>query len=242
MSASTQTIDPGLNIAATFPAMGFPSVPAALPAQRHILDSLEQKAITLHAARDEEIVAQDDPALYCYRIMSGCVRTVQLMEDGRRQVGEFLFAGDLFGWEALDTHDFSAEAVGSVTLRRYARRDLEILADQNREAARWLRELTAKRLRSGRDHLVLLGRKTASERIASFLLEMAKRTNLNDATLMALPMNRADMGDYLGLTIETVCRQLTQLRQEGTIVVKNGMIAIRDRRALGANDRRRMMH
>ena len=97
------------------------------------------------------------------------------MEDGRRHVGEFLFAGDLFGLDTLDRHDFGAEAVTPVTLRRYARRDLEQLADQDRGVARRLRELSSNRLRSGREHMVLLGRKTASERIASFLLEIAER-------------------------------------------------------------------
>ena len=151
------------------------------------------------------------------------------MEDGRRQVGEFLFAGDLFGWEALDNHDFGAEAVTPVTLRRYARRDLERLADQDRDVARKLRELSSSRLRSGREHMVLLGRKTASERIASFLLEMAARSNADARSTIELPMSRSDMGDYLGLTIETVCRRLTRLRLDGTIAINGTKIAIRNR-------------
>ncbi len=209
---------------------------ADLPTRRvtaHVPGSLESPAITVRAERDEEIVAQGEAAGYCYLVVSGCVRTVKLMEDGRRQVGEFLFSGDLFGWEALDEHDFGAEAVTPVTFRRYPSRNLDALADRDRDFARRLRELTAGQLRAGRERMVLLGRKTASERIASFLLEMAERMNPDGRALIELPMGRADMADYLGLTIETVCRGLTQLRQHGTIAVERAKVVIRDRRALG---------
>ncbi len=240
MLATSQTIDRRSNIAPNLASVVF--LPAQGTSTGDVLEGLDSKATTITVARDEEIVAQDDPATYCYLILSGCVRTVQLMEDGRRQVAEFLFAGDLFGCEALETHEFGAEAVSPVTLRRYARRDLELLADQDREVGRRLRELTARRLRAGRDHMVLLGRKTASERIASFLLKMAEHSSPDGQSLITLPMNRTDMGDYLGLTIETVCRRLTQLRQDGTITTRGGMIAILDRRALGAADRGRVVH
>jgi CRP-like cAMP-binding protein len=207
-----------------------------------MLEALEARAVTVRAGRDEEIVAQEDVATYCYMVVSGCVRTVRLMEDGRRQVGEFLFAADLFGWEALDSHDFGAEAVTPVTLRRYARRDVERLADHDSDVARRLRELSSNRLRAGREHMVLLGRKTASERIASFLLEMQARTASDARAMIELPMSRTDMGDYLGLTIETVCRRLTRLRLDGTIAIKGTKIAICDRRALGAAGCERVMH
>jgi CRP-like cAMP-binding protein len=199
-----------------------------------VLERLEPTAITVRAERDEEIVAQGEPTGYCYLVVSGCVRTVQLMEDGRRLVGEFLFPGDLFGWDAVGEHDFAAEAVTPVTLRRYATRSLDALADADRNVARRLRSLTASRLRAGRDRVVLLGRKTAAERIASFLLEMVGRMNTDGQALIELPMSRADMADYLGLTIETVCRCLTRLRRNGTIAIERASIAICDGRALGA--------
>ena len=257
MLATTQGIDARSGIAMSYPATGLmprPVPPASMPSALHtsvkvmpsanasFLAALEQRASTTRAERDEEIVAQEEAAIYCYRVVSGCVRTVRLMEDGRRHVGEFLFAGDLFGWDALDRHDFGAEAVTSVTLRRYARRDLEQLADQDRGVARRLRELSSNRLRSGREHMLLLSRKTASERIASFLLEMAERTSPDPAASIELPMSRGDMGDYLGLTIETVCRRLTRLRQDGTIAIEGTKVAIRDRRALGAAGCERSVH
>ena len=204
------------------------------PTNSPVPEPLDPQAMTVRADRDEEIVAQGDPAGYCYLVVSGCVRTVKLMEDGRRQIGEFLFPGDLFGWEALDEHDFAAEAVTPVMLHRYPRRNLEVRADRDRDFARRLREITAGQLRAGRERMVLLGRKTASERIASFLLEMAGRMSPNGHASIELPMGRADIADYLGLTIETVCRGLTQLRRRGTITVERATIMICDRSALGA--------
>ena len=227
MLATVQTIDQRSR-----PAIWRAGV-TSRPAKPHVLEPLEPQAITVRADRDEEIVAQGGAAAYCYLVVSGCVRTVTLMEDGRRQIGEFLFPGDLFGWEALDEHDFAAEAVTPVTLRRYSRRSLDALADRDLDFARRLRELTAGQLRAGRERMVLLGRKTASERIASFLLEMAGRMNPDGYALIELPMGRADMADYLGLTIETVCRGLTQLRRHGTIAVERAKVMIRDRPALG---------
>lgn len=194
---------------------------------------LEPEAITVRADRDEEIVGQGEPARHCYLVVSGCVRTVKFMEDGRRQIGEFLLPGDLFGWEALDEHDFGAEAVTAASLRRYPRQSLDALAEHDQALARRLRALTAGQLRAGRERMLLLGRKTAAERIASFLLEMASRMGAKSGTPIELPMSRADIADYLGLTIETVCRGLTQLRRQEIIAIDRATLAIRNRPALG---------
>ena len=199
------------------------------------LAPLAAQSALIRAGRDKQIFGQGDPAKYCYLVLSGCVRSVSLIEDGRRQVSEFLLPGDLFGWEAADEYDFSAEAVTPVFLRRYRRSSLEALADSDRNLARTLRNLSARQLRVARERMVLLGRKTASERIASFLLEMARR--LHATSQIRLPMNRGDIADHLGLTVETVCRGLTQLRREGTISVERGNVAICDPDALGAAER-----
>ncbi len=230
MLATVQTPNRQSPSASWHPAIGMTPHPDA-PSMPELMDAQE---MIVRGDRDEEIIAQGDLARYCYLIVSGCVRTVKLMEDGRRQIGEFLFPGDLFGWEALAEHDFAAEAVTPVTLRRYLRRNIEARADRDRDFARRLREIAAGRLRAGRERMVLLGRKTASERIASFLLEMAGRVNPNNRASVELPMGRADIADYLGLTIETVCRGLTQLRRRGTIKVERANIVICDRCALGA--------
>ena len=201
----------------------------ARTAPRDALDLLEQFGTTITAERDREILGQGDRAEFCYKILSGCVRRVKLMEDGRRQVGEFLLAGDLFGFDVLDTHDFAAEAVSDVVLRRYPLRMVEALAESQLALARRLRDLTAASLRVAHGRLVLLGRKTASERIASFLLEMAERLPERGKGAVDLPMSRTDMADHLGLTIETVCRVLAHLRRDGTIAIERGAVEIRDR-------------
>ena len=197
-----------------------------------LLGSLAMVATTLHFERDAEIIAQGARAEYCFHVISGCMRTVRLLEDGRRQVGEFLLAGDVFGWDAVGEHEFAAEAVTPLTLRRIRLSSIEDRADEDRGFAQRLRRYTADQVRIARARLVLLGRKTAAERIASFLLEMVDRLNSPSEAVIELPMSRADMADYLGLTIETVCRGLTELRRQGTIGVERTRVVIRDSRAL----------
>lgn len=210
-----------------------PLVPSlALAPAGDPLDLLEQFGTTISVQRDREIHAQGDQAAYCYRIVSGCIRMVKLMEDGRRQIGEFLMTGDLLGFDALETYDFATEAVSDVVLRRYPRRMVDALAERNIALARRLRAVTSISLRLAHTRLVLLGRKTASERIASFLLEMIERLPNVRRNVLDLPMSRTDMADHLGLTIETVCRVLAHLRRDGTIAIERGSIAIHDAVAL----------
>jgi CRP/FNR family nitrogen fixation transcriptional regulator len=229
MQLTLQRTEPALSeIAPRRPAV----LPALRPAPRDPLALLEQFGSTVTVHRDQEIHGQGDQADCCYRILSGCVRTVKLMEDGRRQIGEFLVAGDLLGFDTLGTFDFSAEAVSDVVLRRYPRRMVDALAENNVALTRRLREIAAGNLRTAYTRLVLLGRKTASERIASFLLEMSERLPGSKRDVLDLPMGRTDIADHLGLTIETVCRVLAHLRREGTIGIERASIAICDRTAL----------
>ncbi len=196
------------------------------------LEPLAQTAASLQVHRDGEIIAQGDEAEYCFQVISGCVRTVRLLEDGRRQVGEFLLSGDVFGWEMADVHEFAAEAVTPVTLRRFRLSMIEDRADTDRAFASNMRRYTANQVRAARARLVLLGRKTAAERIASFLLEMRERLCPSGAAAFDLPMSRADMADYLGLTVETVSRGLTELRRRGTIAVERTRVVVLDSDAL----------
>jgi CRP-like cAMP-binding protein len=202
------------------------------PRPRDALDLLEQFGTTVMLRHDREIQAEGSRAEFCYRIISGCVRMVKLMEDGRRQIGEFLMAGDLLGFDVLDCYDFSAETVTDVVLRRYPRRMVDALAGTNLALARQLRDIGSVTLRAAYARMVLLGRKTASERIASFLMEMSRRLPNSRPEVLDLPMGRTDVADHLGLTIETVCRLLGQLRRDGTIATERGRITIRDLRAL----------
>jgi CRP/FNR family transcriptional regulator, nitrogen fixation regulation protein len=206
---------------------------AAQPAAGTAPEPFVPASTVMHYERDEEIIAQDDVAEYGFQVVSGCVRTVRLLEDGRRQVGEFLLPGDVFGWEMGREHAFGAEAVTPVVLHRFPLRALEEKAVTDTRFARQLRQQFAAQMRRMRGQLLLLGRKTAFERIASFLVEMSERLHVGSESAIELPMSRTDIADYLGMTIETVCRGLSDLRQRGTIAVERSRIAIRDRRALG---------
>jgi CRP/FNR family nitrogen fixation transcriptional regulator len=194
-----------------------------------LLDPLVSLAAIVTFDRDDEIVFQGDDAEYCYEVVSGCVRTVWLLEDGRRHVGEFLFAGDLLGCDSAQQYEFGAEAVTRATLRRYRASAIEDRAETDLAFAQRLRRHSASQVRAARGRLMLLGRKTASERIASFLIEMQTRLRPSGPGAIDLPMSRGDIADYLGLTIETICRGLADMRQLGIIAVDRTRIVILDR-------------
>ncbi len=213
------------------------SVPASAlrqPAAPDALDLLEQFGTTVAVQREHEIHGQGDSVDYCWRILSGCVRTVKLMEDGRRQVADFLFAGDLLGLDDLGTHNFAAEAVTDVKLRRYPRRMVEALADSHAALARRLRSLALTNLRHAHERMVMLGRKTAVEKIASFVLEMDRRVTAPGRSVIEVPMSRTDVADHLGLTVETVCRILAHMKREGVVVLHRSGVEVCDNVALRA--------
>jgi len=159
--------------------------------------------------RDAEIYGEEEPAEYVYQVMRGAVRSYKLLSDGRRQIGAFHLPSDVFGLESGPVHRLTAEAIIDTTVRLIKRRALEQAATTDVHIVRGLLEMTAGSLNHAEDHMLLLGRKTAMERVAAFLLEMDRR--LAVAGMMALPMCRRDIGDYLGLTLETVSRALSQL-------------------------------
>lgn len=198
----------------------------------HLLSALVHTATTVQAERGTEIIAQGEDAEYCFEVTSGCVRTVRLLEDGRRQVGDFLFAGDVFGWETLGEHEYAVQAVTPVTLRRFRLQSIEELADSDRGFAQKLRRHSAEQFRAARSHQVLIGRMSAAERIANFLIEMHDRLHGAPWGRFEMPMCRADMADYLCLTMETVSRGFADLRRDGTIGVERARIAIKDHDAL----------
>ena len=170
---------------------------------------------TMRFERNEEIFAEEEEADFVYKVMSGAVRDVRILSDGRRQIGAFHLAGDVFGLECGETHLYSAEAVVDCEIALVRRSVLDKAADQDGAAARKLWGLTARDLQTLQDHMLLLGRKTALERVACFLIRLSSRTPAS-ATL-DLPMSRSDIADYLGLTIETVSRTFTQLERDHAI-------------------------
>jgi CRP/FNR family nitrogen fixation transcriptional regulator len=165
--------------------------------------------------KEEEIYGEDEPAEYVYQVIRGAVRSYKLLSDGRRQIGAFHLPGDVFGLESGTSHRLATEAIIDTTLRLVKRSSLEHAAQNDVRVARDMWSITAGELRHAENHMLLLGRKTAMERVATFLLEMDRR--LATTGMIALPMCRRDIGDYLGLTLETVSRALSELQNEGVL-------------------------
>jgi CRP/FNR family nitrogen fixation transcriptional regulator len=165
--------------------------------------------------KGNEIFGEKEPADYVYQVVSGAVRSYKLLSDGRRQIGAFHLAGDIFGLEIGTDHRFTAEAVVDTTVRLMKRRSLELAAESDVTVARNLLSMTTNNLRHAEDHMLLLGRKTSLERVAAFLIEMDRRSTA--AGILALPMCRRDIADYLGLTLETVSRALSRLHDLGVL-------------------------
>jgi CRP-like cAMP-binding protein len=202
------------------------------PAVAHSLDNaIEMMGAPMLFARNAEIFGESEPSEYLYKVVSGAVRTYKILADGRRQIGGFYLAGEVFGLESGEEHSFSAEAVTEVRLLVIKRSALFALAERDSEIARQLWALTSSELRRLQDHVVALI-KTAKERVVGFLLEMAKRAPAGNR--VDLPMSRQDIADYLGLTIETVSRTLTQLENSAAIALPNARcFELRDHAALG---------
>lgn len=165
-------------------------------------------------ARDAEIYGEGEPADYLYKVISGAVRTHKILKDGRRQIGGFYDAGDVFGLESGAMHAFSAEAITDCKVLVIKRSALTAMAQRDHEVARELWSITGAELQRVQSHMMLLV-KSAQERVAAFLLEMVERGSPSNA--IELPMSRQDIADYLGLTIETVSRTFTALEKTATI-------------------------
>jgi CRP-like cAMP-binding protein len=166
-------------------------------------------------------------------VIAGSVRLCKLLADGRRHIAEFYFSGDCFGLENMPERLFSAEAVSDVIVMRYPRRATERLIDESPNLARGLRDMTLRDLANAQIRMMMLGRMSAPERVATFLLDMFER---RDATrTLDLPMSRNDIADYLGLTIETVCRVMSGFKRSGAIDIPSPhRVELRDRAALAA--------
>ena len=166
-----------------------------------------------------EIFGEAEPAEFIYQVVEGAVRSYKLLSDGRRQIGAFHLSGDIFGLENGSVHRFTAEAIVNTTVWLLKRRGLEDAAEGDASVTHDLLCLTTKNLQHAEDHLLLLGRQTAPERVAAFLCEMDSR--LSSSAVMTLPMYRRDIADYLGLSLETVSRALSMLRDRGILSFKS---------------------
>lgn len=165
-------------------------------------------------------------------VVSGSVRTYKVLVDGRRQICAFHLRGDVFGLEADEAHSLSAETITNSKILQIKRSALMEQAEHDKEVARQFWAMTGSELKRVRAHALLLI-KTAKERVAEFLLDMAERTPAG--ACVELPMSRQDIADYLGLTIETVSRTLTDLEKNEAISLPNSRrVVLHDREALAS--------
>ncbi len=181
------------------------------------LRDFKTSGATVHRAAGENIFFEGDIATHVYNLTSGVVRLSKLLPDGRRQIAGFLFAGDFLGITMEDEHAFTAEVITPSKLCQFSRVRFDAFVDSHPRLERRLYAIAAHELAAARQQVVLLGRKTAAERVASFLLMLDARRTSSDSSDgldgdITLPMSRADIADYLGLRIETISRELSALK------------------------------
>jgi CRP/FNR family nitrogen fixation transcriptional regulator len=193
-----------------------PAQPAALSDGLAALDGI---GAVLMLRRDEPLFRPGDAAEFYFKVLKGAVRSCRLLADGRRHIGEFFLSGDFIGLDAAEHYAFAAEAIAETTVIRYSRRKVDALAAEDPRIGQSLVEIMRASLAEARERMLLLGHMTAMERIATFLLSLSERRS--DGRI-SLPMTRTDIGDFLGLTMETVSRALSQLKSDG-IITQHGM-------------------
>jgi CRP/FNR family transcriptional regulator len=188
-------------------------------------------AVVTEVSAGQCFIGEGEPANSFFNITAGTAKLFKLLPDGRRQITGFVATGHFLGLAVSDTYAFGAEAIERVRYCRFPRAKLRTLLDDFPLMEKRLLEVAANELVAAQEQMLLLGRKTARERLASFLL-LQSRQGMPCGHLRQrfwLPMTRSDIADYLGLTIETVSRTLTRLRAEGLItIMSQSELAIRD--------------
>lgn len=197
------------------------SVCSVLSAQE--LQRLEAIITRVEVEPQLAVFYEGDEAKYLFNVTSGAVKIYKLLADGRRQITGFFFPGDFLGLALHERYTYTAEAVDKAVLCRFPHRKFEQLLDEFPKLEKRLLQTASNELAAAQDQMLLLGRKTAQERIATFLLSLSDRAMRRGlrGNVIKLPMSRSDIGDYLGLTIETVSRTLTRLRKSGAVDLPN---------------------
>ncbi len=193
------------------------STPESGPAADSAPAALQALGTVQRFSRNETIFNEGDEARYSYRVMSGAVRLCKVLPDGRRQIADFSLAGDFFGLEAPHEYALTAEALCDAVIVRYFKTQLDQLSDERAEIRGALMATLRQSLWAAQHHVIMLGRQTAMERVVSFLMQLNVRAGARGNNVVPLPMGRQDIADYLGLTIETVCRVLSELKSRKLI-------------------------
>lgn len=178
----------------------------------------------------ETVFAQEEMTTSFYNLLEGVMRLYKLLPDGRRQIIGFALPGDFLGLAASSRHNFSADAIGPVALCQFSRTAFSRFSEDKPDLLRRINEQAVRELSQAQDHIVLLGRRSAEEKVATFLLGWRERMAdvSGSSQTVPLPMSRQDIADYLGLTIETVSRTFTRFERDGVINIIHGGIRILD--------------
>jgi len=187
----------------------------------HELDRLNAIVTEVHRSRGQVLFSQDDPADSLFVLTSGHIRVLKLLADGRRQITDFLYPGDFLGMSYGLEYAYSAEALDDVVLCRFPREKLETLFREFPQLEMRLFEIASNELIAAQNQMVLLGQKTATEKVSSFLLENVRRCEESgqNGSDLHLPMTRGDIADYVGLSGETISRVLHELAAKGVIEI-----------------------
>jgi CRP/FNR family transcriptional regulator len=184
----------------------------------------------VHFAPRETVFGQEELATSFYNLLEGVMRLYKLLPDGRRQILGFALPGDFVGLEVSPRHGFSADAIGPVTVCRFSRTSFGHFAEDRPHLLRRINEFAVRELSQAQDQMVLLGRRSAEEKVATFLINwrdrLAQPRGLTKT--VPLPMSRQDIADFLGLTIETVSRTFTKLERDGVIEIMPGSVCLLD--------------
>jgi CRP/FNR family transcriptional regulator len=170
-------------------------------------------------SRGATVFFEGDENTYLFNVVSGAVRLSKLLYDGRRQITGFLFPGDFLGLSVAAKYPYSAEALSETSLCRFNRASLIKLLDRFPKLEHRLLELASNELVEAQAHMLLLGQKDVMEKISTSLLHLMRRIGVRrgDAMVIDLPMKRADLAEYVGITTESVSRGFTRLRKENVI-------------------------
>jgi CRP/FNR family transcriptional regulator len=177
------------------------------------------RPLTFHAR--DTLFEQDEPADSVFNITSGSARLYKLLPDGRRQIVGFALPGDFLGLAMEERNGFSADALTPLSACQFSRQAFSEFLDSTPHLLRRLHNMASHELSLAQDQMVILGRRTAEEKVAAFLIGLRKRWGRlsTSSVTIPLPMTRQDIGDFLGLTVETVSRMLTRLAREKVILI-----------------------
>jgi CRP/FNR family transcriptional regulator len=196
------------------------------------LRQLEQLGHRFQYRPNEPVFSQEEIVSSCYNVLEGVLRLYKLLSDGRRQIVGFALPGDFLGLSVNGRHGISADAVGPATVCRFVKNSFSRFAESKPNLLRRINEFITRDLGEAQEQMVLLGRRSAEEKVATFLVKwrdrLARIGPLGAVT--PLPMSRQDIADYLGLTIETVSRTFTKLERDGVIEIVPGGIRLTDPR------------